>query len=240
MAAKSRNTNEKPKTAAPSVPSPADAGIPLEDQRAFYFQARLERSRIPKMFLGKTLESFQTGGSQERKHVVAMARDYIESFGAPEADRSKPGLLLYGDTGSGKTHILASVLKELIAKGHSALYYNVPNLFKDIRATYRDDNEIDEDQLLEGIVRSEILALDDLGAEKTSDWVLDRLYLIINQRYEDCRPTLVTTNHDWPMDVERNAGKRIASRLAETCTIVGPFPKQDWRMKNANLERRMK
>jgi len=229
-------------SSAPDPPRPPLADEPflsLEEQRDIFLQMRLERVRIPRHFLAKTFDNFDVRRSKERQNIVQMARAYVDSFGRSGQAGKAPWAILYGATGSGKTHILAAILRELIVQGHRALFYNVPNLFKDIRATYDGNEERDEEDLLNEIVEVEILALDDLGAEKTSDWTLDRLYLAVNQRYEAARATLVTTNHDWPDDLAKAVGPRIVSRLAEMCRVIGPFPNEDWRMKNAGLLRRL-
>lgn len=230
-----REPNDEPK-AATQADDESSSVLSPDEQREFMRQMRLRRSQIPHIFQAKTLKSFDTRGSAERKALVQMAREYVDSFGR----RDPPGAILHGVTGSGKTHILAAILHELMDRSHEVLFYGVPDLFKDIRGTFDKQAEFDEDELLEQVARVEVLALDDLGAEKTSEWVLDRLYWIINERYCNGRPTLITTNHDWPDDLEKAVGRRITSRLAEMCNVIGPFPHEDWRMKSAGLKRRMK
>ncbi|OPZ12681.1 MAG: DNA replication protein DnaC [candidate division BRC1 bacterium ADurb.BinA364] len=215
-----------------------DSILSPEEQRAVFAALRLERCGIPRRFMDKTLENFVTRGSKERRDVVQAARSYLSSFGAHEGKDERPGVLLSGGTGTGKTHILVAILRELMAKGHSARYYNVPNLLKLLRATYDGQEDLDEDDLINEMCQVEVLALDDLGAEKPSDWTADRLYLIVNTRYEECRPVLVATNLAWPEDLERAIGRRIASRLAEMCSLIGPFPSQDWRYSSVGIQRR--
>ncbi|MCX7016962.1 MAG: ATP-binding protein [Candidatus Sumerlaeota bacterium] len=230
-----------PPAASPSPAPPVDEPLlSADEQREVFLQVRVERARVPRKFQNKTLENFETRRGKDYKEIVQMAKGYIDAFGRPGDVEKSPWAILYGATGSGKTHILAAILRELLGRGHEAIFYNVPNLFKDIRATFDGAEDLDEDELLNEIVDVEILALDDLGAEKTSDWVLDRLYLVINQRYESGRATLITTNHNFPDDLEKIVGSRIVSRLAEMCQIIGPFPNQDYRMAKANLQRRVK
>lgn len=218
--------------------SAEEPGLSLDEQRAFLRQMRMRNSQIPPKFADKTLKGFETRGSETRKQLVLMARDFVESYGKP-ISKDRPGAILHGAAGSGKTHILSAMLGELMDRGHRVLFYGVPDLFKEIRATFDGDARMDEDELLNEVARVEILALDDLGAEKSSEWVLDRLYWIINERYNNSLPTLITTNHDWPDDLEKAVGKRITSRLAEMCRVIGPFPSEDWRMKSAGLKRRL-
>ena len=78
----------------------------------------------------------------------------------------------------------------------------------------------------------DLLVLDDLGAEKPSDWMRDRLYTLVNRRYESNLPIIVTTNKDIT-SLEEHVGKRIVSRLCEMCQIVEKeFPGDDYQMKD--------
>ncbi len=233
-----KKSDERQDAMADNNPAPDMAeAISLEQQREFRRMMRIRHSQIPSHFLQKTLANFETRGSDSRKQMVQMAREYIKTFG--NAGEPRPGAIFHGGTGSGKTHFLCAILMELMERRHDVLFYGVPDLFKDIRGTFDKQADMDEDQLLEQVANVEVLALDDLGAEKTSDWVLDRLYWIVNERYCNVRPTLITTNHDWPDDLEKAVGKRITSRLAEMCRVIGPFPAEDWRMKSAGLKRRL-
>jgi DNA replication protein DnaC len=229
-----------PGNEARSAPAESAAIVSVEEQREFFLQERLRRSRIPPKFLAKTFESFDTRGSKERRDILAMARDYVASFGRQDAEsHSRPGAVLHGTNGSGKTHMLVAILRELIAVGQEVRFYGVPALLSEIKASYNQESETTESDLLEEFTSVDVLALDDLGAEKSTDWVLDRLYLIINDRYENNRATLITTNHEWPGDLDRYVQRRIISRLAEMCQIIGPFPNEDWRLKSAGMARRM-
>jgi DNA replication protein DnaC len=101
----------------------------------------------------------------------------------------------------------------------------------DIRATYDANASLSESELLEELEGPELLVLDDLGAEKTADWVNDRLYLIVNRRYEECRPIIVTTNLGLD-ELTEKLGNRIVSRLCETADLWDKFPKEDYRRKH--------
>lgn len=210
--------------------------ISIEDQRNLFAGLRLRQARIPAIFSENTIDGFQTDGVTARERITAKARSYVDGFGDVPEPGYPRGLILHGPTGSGKTHIMVSILRDLIERGQKGLFYNLPNLFMEIRGTFGGKAEQDEDDLMNDVINAGVLALDDVGAEKSSDWVLDRLYLIVNQRYEACRPTLITTNHDWPAGLGAVVGARITSRLAQMCKPMGPFPSGDWRLQSAGLE----
>ncbi len=228
---------DMPKASRARVVQEDEYVLSADEQRQFLVQLRLKQTQIPPYFLSKTFQNFETRNSTERKQLLMMAKHYVQNFGDP-ANIGRPGAILHGATGSGKTHIVCAILHELILRGHRALFYSVPDFLKSLRDTISNPEKTQEEILSEA-AQVKVLALDDLGAEKTSDFTMDRLYWIINERYCNNRATLVTTNYSWPDDLEKAVGARITSRLAEMCENIGPFPNEDWRMKNAGLKRRI-
>lgn len=127
--------------------------------------------------------------------------------------RGTKGLLLAGGCGGGKTHLAAAVIHELAEHSILCQFVVVPELFARIRARFNDWQEEKEDPL-ENIKKAPILVLDDLGAEKMTEWVREQLFLIVNYRYNASLPTLITTNIKGA-DLSRNLGSRTISRLVE-------------------------
>lgn len=100
---------------------------------------------------------------------------------------------------------------EVRGRQPGSVRYSVPDLFETLRRSY-DDREV-RDPLAQ-CVRSRLLILDDLAAERPSEWVLERLFTVIDERYAQQRPMIVTTNK--PVDeMEPHVGGRVMSRLAE-------------------------
>ena len=216
----------------PSADEPPPEPIPVNDpvwQAEFFTRQRQAAARIPARFASKTLDNYQCPVKDKwRKLLVHSARAYISGF-TFKTEYPK-GLLMSGPVGSGKSHLAVAILKEVIAKGYTGLYYNSPDLMRDIRATFDRGAETREDDLLEEVTTTDLLVFDDVGAERMSDFVMDRFYLIINERYEGCKPVLITTNLD-EAEMESRLGKRIVSRVHEMCETFGPFPDEDWRRK---------
>ncbi len=200
-------------------PEPENA----EWQKEFFANYRLQSAQIPRRFWNKTLENFEAK-EKLRKDLVQAARDFVKGFNRDV----KQGLLMEGDVGTGKSHLAVAILREIIRKGYSGLYYNSPDLLRDIRATFNDNAGVTEDDLLEEITEVDLLVLDDVGAEKVSEFVLDRFYLIINKRYEGCKPMILTTNL-LEETLRVRLGDRIVSRLDEMCQRFPKFPKDDFR-----------
>lgn len=180
---------------------------------------------IPPLFARKDLSNFQ----HRAKGAAAdyrFARWYLEQY-SMENNR---GLLLIGPCGVGKTHLAVGILKELLRKGHSGLYFNVIALLDAIKASYDPELKATQGINLEIDLDADVLIIDDLGAEKMSAWVADRLYAIINQRYERNRTLVLTTNLDYARLADR-VGQRIISRIYEMC-ILHPCKGEDYRYKH--------
>jgi DNA replication protein DnaC len=147
--------------------------------------------------------------------VVGVVREYIERL--DENLREGRGLWLMGDVGTGKTSLAMLVSKAALEHGRSVAIYSLPRLLARIRRTY--DAEAGEQSYLEFFERLtavDLLHVDDLGAEKRSDWVLEQLYALVDERYESHRSIVVTTNLD-QSSLEDQIGARTVSRLVEVC-----------------------
>ena len=190
---------------------------------------RLERGRtrgrvssqIPARYRGVSFDRppiSDMARDMERKLAVAQVRDFI---GGLEANLSHGrGLWIFGGTGTGKTTLAMLVSKAALEAGRSVAIYSLPKLLARIRRTY--DSEPGGDSylsLFELLSSVDLLHIDDLGAEKRSDWVLEQLYALINERYESRRSVLMTTNLAH-MELEEQIGARTVSRLTEMCEEV--------------------
>lgn len=163
--------------------------------------------------------------------VVRIVRSHCEEISAKlEAGR---GMWLMGDVGTGKTTLAMLVSKAALHAGRSVAIYSLPKLLARVRRTY--DAAPGEDsylELFERLTSVDLLHIDDLGAEKSSDWVLEQLYSLINERYEAQRSILVTTNLD-QAELEEQIGARTVSRLVEICGDPLPLFGEDRRIRAA-------
>ena len=90
----------------------------------------------------------------------------------------------------------------------------------EIRTTFEDGSGSSYTELLDRLAVVDLLQIDDVGAEKTSDWVLEQLYAIVNQRYEDQRSIVITTNLMNRDELAEQIGERTVSRLEEICEVI--------------------
>jgi DNA replication protein DnaC len=157
--------------------------------------------------------------------IVAATRRYANSI-EDHLDAGR-GLWFMGPPGTGKTTLAMLVSQAALRAGRSVAIYSLPRLLNEIRDTHRAErSHVD---LLDRLTQVDLLHIDDVGAERTTDWVLEELYSIVNGRYEDQRSMVITTNI-----LDRNAlceqvTERTVSRLTEMCDEL-PLLGDDHRM----------
>jgi DNA replication protein DnaC len=145
--------------------------------------------------------------------IVRAVRDYTDRI--DEHLAAGRGLWLMGPPGTGKTTLAMLVSKAASAAGHSVAIYSLPRLLNEIRDTHRAERS--HVQLLDRLVADDLLHVDDVGAQRTTDWVLEELYSIVNARYEEQRAMLITTNIMDRDELCEQITPRTVSRLTEMC-----------------------
>lgn len=184
-------------------------------------QQRLAGANIPKRYQHCTIANF-TAYNESLERAAAQAGRVAAAF--PAVTR---GLFLEGQPGVGKTHLAVAVLKQVVqTAGARGLFYDTRDLLRVIRSTYDPSIRTTELEILRPVMSADLLVLDDLGAEKTSEWVDETMNLIVNTRYNERRLTIFTSNYpDIPDDTDPNSllfriGTRMRSRLHEMCEFV--------------------
>jgi len=157
--------------------------------------------------------------------IVAATRRFADTIDS-KLDAGR-GLWFMGPVGTGKTTLAMLVAKAALKAGRSVAIYSLPRLLNEIRDTHRAErSHLD---LLDRLTAVDLLHVDDVGAERTTDWVLEELYSIVNARYEDQRSMVITTNI---LDREAlcdQVTERTVSRLTEMCDEL-PLLGHDRRM----------
>ena len=180
----------------------------------------LARARIPARYARCDFSTFVTYDNEKLQRAFRKAGEFAATF--PAVDK---GLLFIGPSGIGKTHIAVSVLREVVLKGIRGVYYDTRSLLSTIRSTYNPVTRASEAEVLDEVMGAELLILDDLGAERLTDWVEETMHLVVNTRYNERRPTLFTTNYEDVSEQEMDSlcvrvGYRLLSRLREMCEFL--------------------
>ncbi|EGO63578.1 primosomal protein DnaI [Acetonema longum DSM 6540] len=178
----------------------------------------LASARVPEFLKEKAFGNF----CRENNPEAFMAAQKVAN------DVGGRGVLLYGKPGTGKTHLAAAILNLRLAQCYEAIFVTVPELFADIRETIR--REKDTSELLEIVKSTDLLVMDDLGAERMTAWVAEQMFSVINARLLRKKQTVITTNYspselivkmavrDKSGNIEDDIpGKRIVSRILEMC-----------------------
>lgn len=180
----------------------------------------LARARIPARYARCDFSTFVTYDNEKLQRAFRKAGEFAATF--PAVDK---GLLFIGPSGIGKTHIAVSVLREVVLKGIRGVYYDTRTLLSTIRSTYNPVTRASEAEVLDEVMGAELLVLDDLGAERLTDWLEETMHLVVNTRYNERRPTLFTTNYEDVSEQEMDSlcvrvGYRLLSRLREMCEFL--------------------
>jgi DNA replication protein DnaC len=172
-----------------------------------------------------TFESFslrqdelEPGPRINLEETVALCRSYAEF--------PKGWLVLAGQHGCGKTHLAAAIANKREAARHPALFVVVPDLLDHLRATFSPSSQVRFDQRFEEVRRAPLLVLDDLGTESASPWAQEKLYQLLNHRYNAMLPTVITMAQTLE-DLHPGLRARISDK--ERVTFQGISAPSYWR-----------
>lgn len=193
----------------------------------------LDYSNLGERFFDKTFESYQVNNNNVK--AFETAKRFMQNF--ETANSRGTGIIFYGSYGVGKTHLACSIANELIKMQKSVIFGSTIKLFGIIKKSYNNGIEEDESKIISEFIDCDVLIIDDLGKERPSEWVLEKLYYIINERYEHNKPIIITTNFSenqlidiFTVEKNKSSIEAIISRLKEICLSIEIFD-NDYRYK---------
>jgi DNA replication protein DnaC len=203
-----------------------------------------ERSGIPPLYRNKTFENFKAD-KPELKTIISDVRTYADTY----PTGPYPGLLLIGESGTGKTHLAVAALHRLIQKGHEGVFTDYQTLLDRIRAGYDSSSNSSNKEAYRMALDSPILLLDDLGAHRVTDWVQDTVTSIVTHRCNHQKALIATTNLpdsgvegsnitqkgtlgvEYRRTLRDHIGDRARSRLFEMCKVIHMPNIDDYRVR---------
>ena len=204
-----------------------EANRQLAKERQEKLQKILTESGLGKRFFKRKFDNFLVNNNN--KEAFEQAKRYVEEFDG------STGLMFVGGAGTGKTHLAAAIVNELVERGYKVMFGNSTDIIARMRKSFKEgESDID---IISKITDVDLLVIDDLGKEKESEYTNMIIYQIINRLYEDEKALIITTNYTSFAVKERlgDYGDAILSRLLEMCKVV-KLTGEDWRKKNAKYK----
>jgi DNA replication protein DnaC len=168
---------------------------------------------------GMTFINFKRRNNLPLEHQDNLDEAYRIAFDF--AKNPEGWLVFMGETGCGKTHLAAAIVNYRYEAGKPALFIVVPEFLDHLRSTFSPDSKVSYDQLFESVKTAPLLVLDDFGEQSTTPWAREKLYQMLNYRYNARLPTVVTTRYSFD-EILGEVDPAISSRLVDGQTSV-PF-----------------
>lgn len=190
-----------------------------------------DKAKIPRRYRDCTFKNFEEHNDSHRD-ALKIAKKFVKNYPVQDI-----GLLFLGPCGVGKTHLAVAIIHELInKKGVPCYFCDFRDLIRNIQNTYTPDSSLTESEILEPVFQKDVLLLDELGAKRTTAWVEETVFYIINNRYNNKKLTIFTSNYPDSEEEEEDTrdsffkkggetlidriGIRLRSRIYEMCKIV--------------------
>ena len=151
------------------------------------------------------------------------------------------GIYLYGDKGTGKTHLMSCIANDLMNKGYQTLFTNFFEISKMIRSSFGSAS-VNENEYIDRLATIDFLFIDDLGTErvKTNEgdlWLQEKIFDVLNKRYNMKKPTIFTSNHSLrELISERGFMEKTIDRIAEMSTAIIKVEGSSYRLENRKKE----
>ncbi|HWC95698.1 MAG TPA: ATP-binding protein [Candidatus Sulfopaludibacter sp.] len=212
-----------------------------------------DRAQIPPLYRNTSFDNFSIPGPEnpiarrDLTNILLAVKNYVRDF----PNEGRPGLLLIGEPGTGKTHLAVAALRKILEKGFECLFCDYQTLLNNIKSGYDPSSDTSNREAYRAALDAEVLLLDDLGAHRVTKWVEDTITSIITYRCNNRRALIATTNLpdaeagsaitqksaiggvEYRETLGERVGARGRSRLFEMCTVIRMPLVEDYRIRKA-------
>ena len=191
--------------------------------------ARLEQERLQQLRTLSNLQhlshmTFDTflprghGMSPDKQQNLRQAYEEVQRY----AENPTGWLILLGAYGCGKTHLAAAIANRAVERGQPVLFVVVPDLLDHLRATYSPSSSVTYDQRFDQVRNAPLLILDDLGTQSSTPWAREKLFQILNHRYNTRLPTVITSTQQLEEIDRRIRSRMVDPDVAKIVPILAP------------------
>jgi DNA replication protein DnaC len=170
----------------------------------------------------RTFENFNTRKSEKLPSDAQNSIDQAYYAAQQFADKPNGWLVLMGMYGTGKTHLAAAIGKYRAALGEEPIFTVVPDLLDHLRATFSPTSSVSYDSVFNQVRTAKLLILDDLGTQSATPWAREKLYQVLNYRYETKLPTVITTSATLKEIDPRIRSRMMDERVCQIYKVIVP------------------
>jgi len=219
-----------------------------DEKRKKLYLEMIAKADIPHRYCNCNLKNYRPYPDNEESYKTVL--DYLTRF--QQLESQGRWLVMIGEYGTGKTHLAVALMKKICfdyagqavtkykdfplsiirdqINNRPVLFVKAPELLEKIRSAYEYE-DVNENDVLAGYKYKKFLVIDDLGSEKPSEWQQEKLYTILDYRYSNLRPTVITSNYDLNELLPR-IGQRVVERIQETAgEYITGWTGESYRMK---------
>ena len=202
-----------------------------DTQTTMTFASFYPQHAVPLKFPDPTDKSFEANRIRRRIHALdgkGLASHVQKIKGIAQAYAANPHdfLTFLGEPGCGKTHLAAAIANQCAAQSMVVSFAVVPDLLDALRSTFDKKSRVRYADLLDAYKNADLLILDDIGSEQSTEWALEKLYQIINWRYNERLPLVITTN-EVPLHFDPRLHSRLFDQRNQTLELLAG----DYRLK---------
>ena len=214
-----------------------------EEKRNYERQREIERlqksSLLGDRYKNVRFEKTKLGDNKQFDEAFKRCKNYCDI--SSQVLENGYGIYLYGDSGTGKTHLTACMVNELIKQHRPVLFTNFFEISQFIRGTFKSSKDT-EANMIEKISNIDFLFIDDIGTEKVvkngeDNWLQEKIFEILNKRYNNKKPTIFTSNYSLEeLIVNRGVMEKTVDRILEMSSVILKIEGESYRIKNRSNE----